>query len=71
MLIPAGRNIGGMDIREQRGRIVRDMEYYKWSDGFFTYYINPKTGEKKLNLQDGDYEVPAPTDDFCREVARR
>ena len=63
--------MGGMDIREQSGRIVRNMEYYKWSDGFFTYYINPKTGEKKLDLQDGDYEVPAPADDFRREVVRK
>lgn len=47
------------------------MEYYKWSDGFFTYYINPKTGEKKLDLQGGDYEVPAPADDFRREVVRK
>lgn len=47
------------------------MEYYKWSDGFFTYYINPNTGEKKLNLEDGDYEISVPTDDFCREVVRR
>lgn len=47
------------------------MEYYKWSDGFFTYYINPKTGEKKLDLQDEDCEIPALADDFCREVVRR
>ena len=59
----------GWRLKAERSENV--MEYYKWSDGFFTYYINPNTGEKKLNLEDGDYEISVPTDDFCREVVRR
>lgn len=42
-------------------------EYYKWNDGFFTYYINAVTGEKKFELEEGDIEVKAKIDDFQGE----
>jgi hypothetical protein len=29
-------------------------EYYKVSDGWFTYYVNVKTGEKKFKLDETD-----------------
>ena len=40
--------------------------WIKESDGFFTYYRNVKTGEKKLKLPDGGVEVDALSvlDDF-------
>ena len=41
-------------------------EYYKTSDGFFDYYVNRNTGEKKLKLGENDVEVPSRVDDFCR-----
>lgn len=41
-------------------------EWYPFNDGFFSYYINTVTGEKKLKLEDGDVEVKAKLDDFCR-----
>ena len=31
-----------------------DNEYYKVSDGFFTYYVNVKTSEQKFALDEGD-----------------
>lgn len=34
--------------------------YYKFNDGWFTYYVNVKTHEKKLELEEGDIEVDAP-----------
>lgn len=41
--------------------------YYKFSDGFFTYYINVDTGEKKLMLDKEDICVESKLDDFVRE----
>ena len=43
-----------------------DNKWYQFSDGWFTYYINPSTGEKKLNLDEGDVEVDGADylDDF-------
>lgn len=42
------------------------MEYYKVRDGFFTYYVNTKTGEKKFELGEGDILVDSKPDDFYR-----
>lgn len=42
-------------------------EYFKFSDGMFSYYVNKSTGEKKLKLDEGDVEVAANLDDFMRE----
>ena len=43
-------------------------EYYKTSDGWFDYYVNIATKEKKLYLDKGDIEVDAPKlDDFSFE----
>ena len=39
-------------------------EYYKFSDGFFTYYVNVKTGVKKFNLDKDDVLVERNLDDF-------
>lgn len=38
--------------------------YYRFNDGWFTYYINVVTGEKKLHLDEGDEVVDWPIDDF-------
>lgn len=39
--------------------------WYKTSDGWFTFYVNIITREKKLHLEEGDIEVEAPEmDDF-------
>ena len=43
-----------------------DNQYYKTSDGMFDYYVNNKTGEKKLKLDKDDVEVDRYTDDFHR-----
>lgn len=42
----------------------QENKYYRWNDGFFTYYINVETGEKKWKLEKDDIEVPAELDDF-------
>ena len=34
-----------------------NRKWRKFSDGWFTYYINVTTGEKKLNLEEGDIEI--------------
>lgn len=44
------------------------MKYYEWHDGWFTYYINVKTGEKKLHLDEDDEVVPWIKDDFVGET---
>lgn len=41
-------------------------EYYKVEDGFFTYYVNKSTGEKKFNLDENDVEEEMEADDFNR-----
>ncbi len=44
----------------------KNNKYYKFSDGFFTYYVNTVTGEKKFRLDKGDVCVEHKADDFCR-----
>lgn len=48
-------------------------KYYKFSDGWFTYYVNVRTGEKKLLLDEGDIEVPykEQEDEAYLELSRR
>lgn len=41
-------------------------QYYRFSDGFFSYYVNKETGEKKFELGENDMEVEADLDDFIR-----
>ena len=38
--------------------------YYKFSDGMFTYFVNTVTGNKKFSLDDGDNIVEWLIDDF-------
>lgn len=40
------------------------MKYYEWNDGWFTYYVNQETGEKKFELEEGDELVVPKLDDF-------
>lgn len=40
--------------------------YYKTSDGWFDYYVNADTGEKKFKLDAGDVLVDPDLDDFSR-----
>lgn len=40
--------------------------YYKFNNGFFTYFVNTVTGEKKFTLDEGDIEVEPELDDFYR-----
>ena len=46
-------------------------EYYEWQDGWFLYYINIKTGEKKLTLDDNDKVVPYAPDFLFPEPKER
>ncbi len=40
-------------------------EWYEISDGWFAYYVNKATGEKKFELEDGDILVERELDDFA------
>ena len=42
-------------------------KYYKYNDGWFIYFINTETGEKKYNIDDDDEIVNFEYDDFCNE----
>lgn len=43
-------------------------EWFLVNDGWFTYYINKRSGERKFTLEAGDVEVDPPRqDDFWRE----
>mgnify|MGYP000921565820 FL=1 len=41
-------------------------EYYIMDDGFFTYYVNKMTGEKKFKLDKNDIFISINYDDFIR-----
>lgn len=42
-------------------------EYYEVNDGWFTYYVNAETGEKKITLEDGEILVPHEIDEnICK-----
>ena len=45
-------------------------KWYKWDDGWFEYYINTNTGEKKLQLEEGDIEVNPNVDDFYEKRSK-
>lgn len=45
---------------------VESSYFYETSDGFFTYYVNSVTGEKKFELEEGDILVERDVDDFFR-----
>lgn len=47
-------------------------QWYEWDDGWFTYYVNTETREKKLHLEEGDELVPYydKLDDFCWKVIK-
>ena len=48
---------------------MKNNKYYKVSDGWFDYYVNSVTGEKKFDLCDNDVCIDRRVDDFCRESA--
>ena len=37
-------------------------KYYMVDDGWFTYFVNMETGEKKLTLDPGDEVIRKPLD---------
>lgn len=41
-------------------------QYYEESDGWFTYYVNVETKEKKFKLDEGDVLIQKRRDDFMR-----
>ena len=41
-------------------------KYYQLSDGWFTYYVNMKTGNKKFSLDKDDVLIKNNLDDFSR-----
>ena len=52
-------------------KLIKDKNtWYEFNDGWFTYYVNTLTGEKKFELEDGDIEVDACDylDDFYRNA---
>ena len=40
--------------------------YYKLNDGWFTYYVNVSTGDKKFKLDEDDILIDHRPDDFYR-----
>ena len=40
--------------------------YYKIDDGWFTYYVNVETGDKKFKLDKDDILIDHRPDDFYR-----
>lgn len=49
---------------EQSKEEEQKEQYYRFSDGFFSYYVNKATGERKFELGEKDMEVEADLDDF-------
>jgi len=46
---------------------MKNKKYYQVCDGWFTYYVNAKTGKKKFKLSDSDILVKENLDDFSRK----
>lgn len=44
-------------ITKKENQIMKCQKYKKFSDGWFTYYVNIETGEKKWKLEPEDIEV--------------
>ena len=44
--------------------MANNNRWYEWNDGWFNYYVNVETGDKKLELEKGDVLVSHPIDDF-------
>lgn len=53
-----------------RSTEVEKNEYLKTRDGWFEYYVNTKTGEKKMALDEGDVCVERRLDDFVRNKVK-
>lgn len=62
---------GERSLKEQLNEKMRGNQYYKYSDGFFDYYVNKATGEKKFKLDEGDIEVDSNLDNFMRPAKKR
>ena len=41
-------------------------KYYRHSDGWFQYFINSETGEKRFNVEDNAEIIDRQYDDFYR-----
>lgn len=50
---------------------ISKNKYYLESDGWFNYYVNVVTGEKKFRLDENDVCVERDSDDFYREQAKK
>lgn len=59
----------GNRISDTPTKVIEKQEYYKMSDGFFDYYVNKETGEKKFELGDKDSLIDSNLDDFSRPNA--
>lgn len=54
----------GINMKDGKMEEVKKENcYYKWNDGWFTYYVNVATGKKKFILEDSDIEVSHKMDD--------
>lgn len=54
-----------MEMKEEK---IKDNKWVKVYDGFFNYYANVATGEKKFKLEDSDILVDSHLDDFYRQT---
>ena len=60
------QQISSAETKRDTSSPLPDNQYYKESDGFFSYFVNKKTGEKKFKLDKNDVCVERNMDDFCR-----
>lgn len=64
---PKWENGSGLAVVLDAGdKITVLNHWYRWCDGWFTYYINVTTGEKKFELDEEDIEISyiSKLDDF-------
>ena len=54
----------------ERSAEAGNNQYYKEKDGWFEYYVNATTGEKKMSLDEGDVCVERNVDDFLRDEVK-
>jgi len=47
-------------MKNENVNINAENYWYKFYDGWFSYYVNNETGQKKFELEEGDILIQAP-----------
>ena len=46
--------VNGREYEVKKFDFEKRNQYYPFNDGWFTFFVNPATGDRKFHLDDGD-----------------